>query len=730
MQSISISVVVCTHSELRWNDLRAALDSISRQTFPALETIVVVDHNLSLNRRLSEVLSGIRTVENGGSPGLSSARNAGVAVARGDVVAFIDDDATAAPDWLERIAAHFADPEVIAVGGSAMPRWPDSRPRWFPPEFDWVVGCSYRGLPARATPVRNLIGCNMSFRSGALAASGGFQEWLGRVGGNAAGAEETALCIKMHRDNPDVRIIYDPEIVVHHRVTWDRTRWKYFVKRCFAEGRSKHRLVALDKGHERLDCERQYATRTLPIGVFRALGDAVVRFDPYGVARAGAIVSGLATTVAGYASDYLGLWSARQMRKSFSPLKIVDLDVQTADIETALARYIDDGKYGGAFCLLRQSGAPVGVVEIPFDGDVPLLDAMADPSACTIVGDESAGATKSSGPPARASIIVATRDRTASLARCIDSLLKQDYPAFEIVVVDSAPSSAETAELIQSKYAPGGRVRYVREDRPGLGRAHNRGVSIVDSPLLAFTDDDVVADPHWLSALALNLTDERVGCVTGLILPAELETRAQYWTERHGGFGKGFNRKTFAGSEPPEHAPLFPYAAGQFGSGANMAFRAAALEKIGGFDPALGAGTRARGGDDLAAFFATIDAGYRIVYEPGAVVWHYHRRGEDGMRRQAFGYGVGLGAYLAKIVLDRPARLLRCLALVPAALVHLFSSRSGKNARLPPDYPRLLVWRERLGIAVGPIAYLRSRAEARRSTAPGTGAGKAARMPG
>lgn len=145
-----------------------------------------------------------------------------------------------------------------------------------------------------------------------------------------------------------------------------------------------------------------------------------------------------------------------------------------------------------------------------------------------------------------------------------------------------------------------------------------------------------------------------------------------------------------------------------------MAFRASALRRAGGFDPALGAGTPARGGDDLAAFFSVVSAGYRLVYQPQGIVWHYHRRGDEGMRRQAYSYGMGLGAYLTKIVVDAPRRAFRLAAVFPAGILHMAGPTSEKAARLPSDYPRRLVWMERLGILAGVPAYLRSLAKRRR----------------
>ena len=403
-------------------------------------------------------------------------------------------------------------------------------------------------------------------------------------------------------------------------------------------------------------------------------------------------------------------------KSAFLPIRIMDLDI-TKPLPMIEARDPKTGNiYGGIFCLVRSGGKPIKVLEIPLYGKdltpAELKILFNENMGSCVVGRDDKLAFK--GEAQFASIVVATHNRPASLAVCLDSLLRQDYPAYDIVVVDNAPSSSETSDLVANRYAPTGRVRYVREDRPGLGRAHNRGLEKVTSAIVAFTDDDVIADPRWLAALAKNFDDTKeVGCVTGLILPAELETRAQFWTERHGGFGKGFQRKTFDMQDYRPAGSLFPYTAGQFGSGANMAFRTDALKKIGGFDPALGAGTPARGGDDLAAFFCIVKAGYQLVYEPEAIIWHHHRRSEEGMRNQAFGYGMGLGAYLTKTIVDEPITALHFAKILPAGLVHMVGSNSPKNQRLPEDYPVSLVWRERLGVLAGVVGYLRSRAALR-----------------
>lgn len=310
-------------------------------------------------------------------------------------------------------------------------------------------------------------------------------------------------------------------------------------------------------------------------------------------------------------------------------------------------------------------------------------------------------------------VVVATCGRPDELSECLRSLAAQTVPAARIVVVDDAPGGPATPAVI-ARWASVAPVQYVEGERAGLAAAHNRGLLEVDSPLVAFTDDDVVVAEDWLERLLQAFADEpRAGCVTGMIRPLELETREQRLLEAYARFGKGEERRVFDLGEHRPPDPLFPLAAGALGSGANMAFTAAALQRIGGFDPALGAGTRARGGDDLSAFFEVIQHGYALVYEPAAVIWHRHARGYSTLRRQVYGYGVGLTAYLTKSMLDRPALLATAARRLPRAAAHVLRPGSEKNAGRPDDYPRELARLELLGMLAGPAAYVASRRRSR-----------------
>lgn len=296
----TISVVVCAYTERRWDEVLAAVRSVHHQTVPALETIVVVDHNAPLLRRLRGRLPGVLVVENHQQQGLSGARNSGVAVASGAIVAFLDDDATAASDWLRWLVAGYRRPEVLGVGGAIEPVWPGGRPRLLPEEFYWVVGCTYRGMPSGTAAVRNLIGANMSFRRQLLEDVGGFQADMGRIGTRPGGCEETELCIRAGRRWPEGEFLYEPRALVRHRVSPDRMTWRYFGARCYAEGLSKAMVTQRTDIRAGLAAERAYAAHALPRGMAHGIADAIRRRDMAGLGRASAIAAGLAITTAGY----------------------------------------------------------------------------------------------------------------------------------------------------------------------------------------------------------------------------------------------------------------------------------------------------------------------------------------------------------------------------------------------------------------------------------------------
>jgi glycosyltransferase involved in cell wall biosynthesis len=297
--SAGVSVVICAYDSQRLDLSRAAIASALAQV-PRPEVVVVVDHNPELLEVFRDEF-GARAVvvANAQRRGLSGARNTGLANSSGAVVAFLDDDAVAGPDWCEALIRPFADSDVVAVGGHAVPVWSRGKPGWFPDEFLWVVGCSYAGM-RRSGPVRNVIGCNMAFRREVLERLGGFDLGLGRLGNKPLGCEETELCIRAVRETPGSRIELAEGCEVQHFVSADRHRLGYFFRRCVMEGISKARLRSLSGG-DATRSERGQLMSVLPRAFVRYVATALRRGDVSAIGRAGALAAGTVATVAGFA---------------------------------------------------------------------------------------------------------------------------------------------------------------------------------------------------------------------------------------------------------------------------------------------------------------------------------------------------------------------------------------------------------------------------------------------
>jgi glycosyltransferase involved in cell wall biosynthesis len=289
-------------------------------------------------------------------------------------------------------------------------------------------------------------------------------------------------------------------------------------------------------------------------------------------------------------------------------------------------------------------------------------------------------------------IAICTKDRTDGVQRLLSSLegqamaLPEGSGGLDILVVDNAPSDERTRELAAAH--PG--VRYVREARPGLNFARNRAVREARGEILAFLDDDVVVDQHWSAGLAGAWADNPDACAfTGQVLPMELETEAQIVFERRGGFRRGFERIRF-GAVLPGNA-LYPGGAGIFGAGANMAFRTAMLRSMGGFDEALDTGADVPGGGDLDIFYRVIRSGYALVYEPGFMVFHQHRRDMHALRRQyRRSWGLGFMCYIRKCMKSDPERRANLIRLIwwwIAYEVRGFFKNFKKKAQRQPYIP-------------------------------------------
>ncbi|MCU1677094.1 MAG: putative glycosyltransferase [Frankiales bacterium] len=359
--------------------------------------------------------------------------------------------------------------------------------------------------------------------------------------------------------------------------------------------------------------------------------------------------------------------------------------------------------------LITEDRMPLGFVELD------VVDGAVDGEALTALAQALPAPTailRRSTAPAGMSIIVCTRDRADQLAVALDSIANLEHDAFEVIVVDNAPRTNATNDVVAALNDP--RFRVVIEPKPGLARARNAGVRAAVHEVVAFTDDDVVVDRQWLQGIADGFSrSSQVGVVTGIVPSGEIRTPSQAYFDKRVSWASSCEPRLFDIGEPPVDDPLFPFHVGVYGTGANFAMRRSTVMDLGGFDEALGAGSPTSGGEDIDMFVRAVVAGVAIAYEPSAIVWHRHRADSAAIRDQASGYGRGLGAWLTKVMLDASLRS-TLLRRAPAAFrqARRVARQSARGTAAGPtgnQHDRALVVREAFALASGPWAYARAR---------------------
>ncbi|WP_157720538.1 glycosyltransferase [Friedmanniella luteola] len=415
------------------------------------------------------------------------------------------------------------------------------------------------------------------------------------------------------------------------------------------------------------------------------------------------------------------------------------------DLEGPLPDLRVEGDVTQVWVVGRRAGVPQLIVEVDLSEGPEAVAEQLRPMAESVgaLGLLPGGVDESALP--RISVVVPSIiARTDELRTCLDGFGSLEYHDFEIILVDNRrelPADDPLPGLLAGREG----VRSVRALRPGISAARNAGIAAATGEIVVFTDDDVHVDRRWLRALGERFVRQpELEAVTGLILPAELETPAQIFFERYyGGFSgeRTFAPLTLTATRRPlgrsrvvvrdvtghEVRTFAIYGVGAYGAGANMAFRRSTLQRLGGFDLALGTGTQARGGEDLATLIDVLWDGGSIGYEPAAVVHHKHRREYDELVHQLRGNGLGFTAMLTSLVLHDPRHLLALGGQLPLALRRMGSQTlarlSGRRAGAeeaaggPDLYPKELVLRELQGMPLGPSAYVRSRRSATRWSA-------------
>jgi glycosyltransferase involved in cell wall biosynthesis len=298
--STGTSVIIAAHTFQRCDGLTQAVASAMDQRPPPYEVVVVVDNNPDLYDWVHARLPDVVAVDHRGPRGASATRNSGARVAQGRILAFLDDDAVARPDWLQNLTAPLARPDVVGVGGYVEPIWLGRVPHWMPEEFLWVVGASYRGMPGTAGPIRNVWSENMAVSRSDFLEIGGFREGFGKSGLEPRGGEDTDFCIRLATAMQGGDWWYEPSARVGHSVPPSRSTLRFFVVRCYNEGQTKADMAAMLGPRKGLQDERRHATKTLPVGMSRELRQAVVRKELAGAQRASAIGVGLCAASLGY----------------------------------------------------------------------------------------------------------------------------------------------------------------------------------------------------------------------------------------------------------------------------------------------------------------------------------------------------------------------------------------------------------------------------------------------
>lgn len=370
--------------------------------------------------------------------------------------------------------------------------------------------------------------------------------------------------------------------------------------------------------------------------------------------------------------------------------------------------------YSRARLLIREGSAVRGFIDVPAPAGV-LAREVLDAAASALPAAEPV-------PPVLSmpsiTVVICTRDRASMLRSALNALLKLDYPDYDVLVVDNAARSTATREMVRQEFQDP-RLRLIEEPVPGLSHARNAGLRQARGDIVAFTDDDVVVDRAWLKEIAAGFARAPgTACVTGLVPAGEVRSRAQGYFDYRVSWSKGLAPRVYSLAQPPADLPLFPFCVGAYGTGANFALDRHTALRLGGFDTALGAGTRTGGGEDIDMFTRVILEGHTLVVQPSAIVWHRHRDGLDELRSQARTYGSGLGAWLTKVALN-PRTVRMAFARTPHAVRQLLrnarrqsggTTADGTEAFDPWDPQLASVLRlELISVARGPLRYLLQR---------------------
>jgi GT2 family glycosyltransferase len=353
--------------------------------------------------------------------------------------------------------------------------------------------------------------------------------------------------------------------------------------------------------------------------------------------------------------------------------------------------------FARARLLVRSGAMPRGFV------DVAIIDGRPDPTL--LAAAIAALPAASPQPPTPQSLlpvsaVICTYERPESLRRTLRSVVRLDYPALEIVVVDNNPRLGYARAVADDLDDP--RISVVLAPIAGTSRARNVGLLAAKSPIIAYIDDDVVVDASWLDGIVAGFARAPdVACVTGLVPTGALRTPVHAYFDERVTWAAHLHPDLFRAAERRDDLPMFPFCVGRFGTGANFAFRRADLLALGGFDEALGGGTPTGGGEDIDMFLRILLSDRALAFEPSSIVWHRHRDDIEGLGAQAYTYGSGLGATMVIHAMN-PRTAWRMSKVAVAGTRHMWTRTGTAGRAVTFEGSGELAGRERRGVLAGP----------------------------
>jgi GT2 family glycosyltransferase len=753
-----VTVAVCSRD--RTVDLARCLDSLKHLDYPDLDLLVVDNSpsNGATERLLRNTYPNIRYVREP-RPGLNWARNRAILEAKGEIIAYTDDDVVVDPGLIRALAIVFAeDPDVMAVTGLVVPFELETEAqilfekfggfgRGFEPKWYRMGRGAEKGAAILHGGAGKFgTGANMAYRRTLFDRIGFFDPALD-VGTPTGGGGDLEMFFRVIKEG--YTLVYEPDALVRHvhrrdhaglrsqLMGWGTGFYAYLVRNALVYPHEAIGFLRLGLWWLWSRNIRRFLVSLLnsppkkrSLVIAELLGSlvGVVRYfqarsiaakieDKFGaLAHSRSLLSQLPADPVANGKDGVAVRSIDLMQ----PLKPLTDVAGYSSTRIFVTRgrhsigFVDIDNYGDPISAARLRDAIAKVFNFKLLEGYPQVslnliwaDAMGSLKRQFVPEETEAVKSKNTQLPAdiSVSVVVATYDRPDQLRNCLHSLIEQETKRkVEIIIVDNNPSSGMTPPVVAE--FPG--VTLIRERRKGLSYARNAGILASTGDVVITTDDDVEMPSDWLEKLIAPFARDDVMTVTGNVLPLKLETNAERLFEAYGGLSRGFEPRE-VDADWFESFGRRAVPTWSIGSTANAAFRADIFgdQQIGLFDEALGAGTPTGCSEDTYLFYKVLKAGFMIIYEPSAYVWHNHRPDMKGLRRQIYNYSKGHVAYhLTTLIKDHDLRgALRIAVELPRW--HIWRIKEWSLGRR--FYPLSLTIREIFGNTVGPWALWQSR---------------------